>query len=149
MELALREKLLVEKCLNSIIRTYNFAKDEDVNALIDLKLDFLSFLTSNQPEEVQYGIEYLKLQYEDIYLLLGGMILEYQQNKLEGALHCKPIPGTTTETVPVVIEVKSTIWDKIQLWFNSLFKKEEKGEVIWEEPTVEMIEKKLKEKKWI
>lgn len=144
MEIKLREKLLVEKCLNSIIRDYK--NRDDVNALIDLKLDFLSFLTSNQPEEIEYGIEYIRLQYEDVYILLGGMILEYQQNKLEGSLHCKPLPGTAIESIPVTIEIKETWFDKIQSWFKSLFETEEKGQVIWEEPNVEMIEKKLKER---
>ena len=120
MEIKLREKLLVEKCLNSIIRDYK--NRDDVNALLDLKLDFLSFLTSNEPEEIQYGIEYLRLQYEDIYLLLGGMILEYQQNKLEGSLECKPIPRRDAiESIPLTIEIKETWLDKIKNWFKDVF----------------------------
>ena len=75
MELKLREQLLVEKCLNTIIQDYqDQISVNNVNALIDLKLDFLSFLGSNQPEEVEYGIQYIKLKYEDIYILLGSMI---------------------------------------------------------------------------
>ena len=116
MELKLREQLLVEKCLNTIIQDYqDQISVNNVNALIDLKLDFLSFLGSNQPEEVEYGIQYIKLKYEDIYILLGSMILEYQMNKLDGSLFCKPIPEKVTITIK-----KPTLGQKIKNMFNDL-----------------------------
>lgn len=139
MELKLREKLLVEKCLNSIIKDYK--RRDDINALIDLKLDFLSFLSSNLPEEIEYGIEYIRLQYEDIYITLGSMILEYTTNKLDGALECKPIG---IESISVPLEIKYTIWDKIKHWFGSLFKEEQpKPAEIWPEENRKHLEKTL------
>ena len=70
---------------------------------------------SNQPEEVEYGIQYIKLKYEDIYILLGSMILEYQMNKLDGSLFCKPIPEKVTITIK-----KPTLGQKIKNMFNDL-----------------------------
>ncbi len=115
MEIKLREKLLVQKCLNTIIEDYK-ADPEDVNALINLKLDFLSFLDSNEPEEVEYGIQYVKNAYEDIYVLLGAIILEYQINKMEGSLYCKPVPSKQ-EFQPL------TVWQKIQLFCGDMLQR--------------------------
>ena len=138
--LKLREKLLVEKCLNSIIRDYQ--KREDVNALIDLKLDFLSFLTSNLQEEVVYGLEYIKLKYPDIHVLLGSMILEYTTNGLNGSLECKPIPGIEE---PEIVEIRYTLLDRIKDWIKSFFPEEEpKGTVIWEKENIEHLQERLK-----
>lgn len=141
-EIKLREQLLVQKCLNTIINDYR--EREDVNALIDRKLEFLSFLNNNEPEEVLYGIEYIRLQYEDIYVLLGSMIFEYQQNKLQGSLYCKPIPNiessnipvpenvvirSTVKAVPVTIRIKEANWlDKIKNWCKELIKNNSKEE---------------------
>lgn len=88
----LREQLLVEKCINSLILDYTRSLDDGyVNAEIDLKLDFLSFLTTNLPEEVTYGIEYLD-KYPQEKKLLMPMILEYKTYGLAGQLECKPVP---------------------------------------------------------
>ena len=140
MDLKLREKLLVEKCLNSIIQDYQ--RRDDVNALIDLKLDFLSFLTSNLQEEILYGLEYIKLKYPEIQILLGSMILEYTTNGLNGSLECKPIPGIDE---PEIIEVKYSLLDRIKNWIKSFFpEEEEQGTVIWTEENIEHLQERLK-----
>lgn len=107
MQLNLREQLLIEKCLNSIIRDYEIDKVEDINSLIDLKLNFLSFLQHNELEEVLYGIEYLKLRYPTIAELLGSIILEFEVNRFRGSLYCKPIPSNEPEQ-------PSTFWSKLR-----------------------------------
>lgn len=104
MQIKLREKLLVEKCINNIVQSYQYDK-QDINALIDLKLDFISFLQSNEPEEVEYGLQYLKDSYNDIYLLLGSIVLEYQVNKMSGELYCKPISEDSKSFVEPVVPV--------------------------------------------
>lgn len=96
MTVKLREQLLVEKCLNSLIQDYRIeTENENVNAEIDFKLDFLSFLSTNLPDEVKYGINYLK-RFPNEYKLVMPMILEYNAFGLKGSLECKPIPNYST-----------------------------------------------------
>lgn len=110
MELKIREQLLVEKCLTSIIHTYKCVVNNEAvfmngeadiyekqKAELDLKLDFLSFLNQNKPEEVKYGLDWLSKRKQDtqVYELLYPMILEYNNYGLEGALQCIPIEEHT------------------------------------------------------
>ena len=105
--LKLREKLLVEKCINNILRDHTISLesvknnspynvyDNDKNiADIDLQLDFLNFLTSNYETEVKYGITYLqnnKHRFLEQFKILYPIILEYQTFGLNGQLQCLQI----------------------------------------------------------
>lgn len=120
-EIKLRERLLVEKCLQTIILDFE-TKAENKEyfriAVIDLKLDFLSFLTTNEIDEVNYGIEFLtrnEYKFRDALSYLKPMILEYQTFGLQGALQCKPIPQQIIEQP----QTKS-FWDKLKFWRDNV-----------------------------
>lgn len=120
-EIKLRERLLVEKCLQTIILDFE-TKAENKEyfriAVIDLKLDFLSFLTTNEIDEVNYGIEFLirnEYKFRSALAYLKPMILEYQTFGLQGALQCKPIPQQIVEQPQ-----PKSFWDKLKFWRNNV-----------------------------
>ena len=117
----LRESLLIEKCLNTLIFDYQQAmKDNYHSAELDFKLDFLGFLTSNQQDEIEYGIEYLKTKPE--WNVLYPIILEYQTFGLTGQLECQPIPQEETTQKE---EPKTFVGQCIDMFRNLFFVKEE------------------------
>lgn len=120
-EIKLRERLLVEKCLQTIILDFE-TKAENKEyfriAVIDLKLDFLSFLTTNEIDEVNYGIEFLtrnEYKFREALAYLKPMILEYQTFGLQGALQCKPIPQQIVEQPQ-----PKSFWDKLKFWRDNV-----------------------------
>lgn len=125
MELNLREALLVEKCLNCIIKDYEDVKRTDINSLIDLKLNFLSFLQSNELSEVLYGIQYIKLKYPDIAQVLGSMILEFETNRFNGSLYCKPLSDNKNQS-----SFKISFWQKIKYFYKSILDKIKCNQII-------------------
>jgi len=119
-QIKLREQLLVEKCINSLIIDYEQnIESEYVNAEIDFKLDFLSFLTTNLPEEVEYGIKYLT-KYPKEYKILMPMILEYRTYGLSGQLECKPIPKDRCYCTEPTKDVSNTNKNIIGELINSI-----------------------------
>lgn len=122
----LREQLLVEKCLNSIIYDYN-ERLQYHSALIDLKLDFLSFLTQNERECVEYGIKYLTENFINESEILMPLILEYNTYGTKGILEWGDIPTTTTQSCMAPInpmneeEEKPTIIDNFVTFIKNVF----------------------------
>lgn len=74
----LRDKVLVEKCINTVMWDYNRDKTSDINALQDLQLTFMEFLAVNTEEQVEYGLEYMSKEYPNEQELLKPIILEYK-----------------------------------------------------------------------
>ena len=116
----LRERLLVEKCLLSFFDVYNCSyKETDISEKIrdlDLKLDFLQFLSNNEKENVDYGIKWLidnQRFFQKQFDILFPIILEYQAYGLENSLKCDPIPEPT-----IPIEEKPKLVDKIKNFFK-------------------------------
>lgn len=134
----LREKLLVEKCLLTLIEDNQLEEDDRTNWMstkepihaANLQLDFLSFLTSNLPEEVDYGISFLinnKDKYANSFKVLFPMILEYQNYGLNGQLFCEPLESIQQrkeqlKNEPVECPIKkswtSNILDSCKSWFR-------------------------------
>ena len=123
-QLKLRERLLVEKCLQTIIIDFETKINDtccnnyDDIAIIDLKLDFLSFITSNEKEEVEYGINFLmnnKCKFWHAIKHLTPLILEYQTFGLNGSLHCCPI-NLCKEDCEQEISNKPSLWQKLKFW---------------------------------
>ena len=133
MEIRVRERLLVQKCINSIVHDY---REENglggVNAEVNLQLSFLSFLTQNKKEEVQYGIEYIANKYKPEYELVKFMVLEYNLNGIEGSLACPSFEEIKEETknseetpknssvhfkfTPITTDIDDLRKDKLNWW---------------------------------
>lgn len=97
-----REKFLVEKCINTLTHNYLDNKGEYHSALQDYKIEFIAFLTSNDKEYVDYGIDYLCKEYPQEAELLQQLIMEYRTNGTQGSLSWDPIPQSTqTITQPM------------------------------------------------
>ena len=121
-EVKLRERLLVEKCLRTIILDFQTrvreVREYESVSIIDLKLDFLSFLTTNKEDEVKYGIEFLtknEVQFKEALMYLKPMILEYQTYGLNGTLQCSPITCNDCITIEDVKE-KGSFWRNLKFW---------------------------------
>ena len=104
-----KDRLLVEHNMSSLIESYRysnwFTKD------IDLKMQFTQFILDFYPEEIDYGIGYLKEQDYGLYELLYPIILDYQTYGLQ---HFR-------EEEPIIEEVKpKTFLEKLK----SLFEKD-------------------------
>lgn len=82
----LRDKVLVEKCINTIMWDYNRDLTSDINAKQDLQLSFMEFLAINTPEQVEYGIEYTFNEYQKEYEILCPIIKEYKTYGFTGTL---------------------------------------------------------------
>lgn len=82
---------------------------------VDLKLQFIEFLFEYRPDEVEYGISYLKEKSKGLYELFMPIILEY---RTFGLKHFKD----EVESVEVQEEeTTETWWDK----FKNIFKKQD------------------------
>ena len=102
-----KDRLLVEHNMSSLIESYRygdwFTKD------IDLKMQFTQFILDFYPEEIDYGISYLKEQEQGLFELLYPIILDYQTYGLK---HFK-------EEDPIIEEEKpKTFLDKIKDFFK-------------------------------
>lgn len=102
-----KDRLLVEHNMSSLIESYRygdwFTKD------IDLKMQFTQFILDFFPDEIEYGIDYLKEREKGLYELLYPIILDYQTYGLQ---HFK-------EEEPVEVEEKpKTFLEKVKDFFK-------------------------------
>ena len=120
----LRDKVLVEKCINTLMWDYNRDSTCDINAKQDLQLAIFEFLAVNTREQVEYGIEYMYKEYRKEYEMLLPIILEYQTNGFTESL--KDLSPDAIDHCDVVITIPAdNIWDKIKSFVTSPFKKKE------------------------
>lgn len=84
-KITIKESLLVKKALNIYVDRYNEdTLNGDTNAELNFKLNFIAFVTDNESDCVEYGIEYLNKEYPDMYDIAKPIILEYQLYGTEG-----------------------------------------------------------------
>jgi len=123
----LRDKVLVEKCINTLMWDYNRDSTSDINALQDLQLAFMDFLSVNTEEQVEYGIEYMFKEYKKEYDLLFPIIQEYKLYGFTGSLaDLKPeeeekesVSFGAIESIPLTLNVKEpTPWEKVKAFFK-------------------------------
>ena len=100
----LRDKVLVEKCINTIMWDYNRDLTSDINAKQDLQLSFMEFLAINTPEQVEYGIEYTFNEYQKEYEVLCPIIKEYKTYGFTGTLSDLKVEEPEVTTVPITKE---------------------------------------------
>ena len=92
-----REKFLTEKLINSITHDYQISKDEYHSALQDYQISFCEFLSQNEEQYVEYGINYLCKTYPEEAKILMPLVLEYRTNGLTQGLKWDPIPMESTK----------------------------------------------------
>lgn len=130
----LRDKVLVEKCINTLMWDYNRDSTSDINAKQDLQLSIFEFHAVNTPEQVEYGIEYMYKEYRKEYEMLLPIILEYQMNAFTGSL-ADLKESFVEEDVPVH---PVSLWDKITSFVTNPFKKDTRVPSITQELPSEM-----------
>lgn len=120
----LRDKVLVEKCINTLMWDYNRDSTCDINAKQDLQLAIFEFLAVNTKEQVEYGIEYMYKEYRKEYEMLLPIILEYQTNGFTESL--KDLSPDVIDHCDVVFTVPTdNVWDRIKSFVINPFKKKE------------------------
>lgn len=120
----LRDKVLVEKCINTLMWDYNRDSTCDINAKQDLQLAIFEFLAVNTKEQVEYGIEYMYKEYRKEYEMLLPIILEYQTNGFTESL--KDLSPDVIDHCDIAFTVQTdNIWDRIKSFVINPFKKKE------------------------
>ena len=128
----LQNRLLVEKFLSHIIFDYedcflDYEEGEDIpisvikEAQVDLKLQFLLFLQSFNADEIEYGIEYLQNEFDDIYQILGTVIIEYRTHGIDGIMEPSDEGMEDLEIIELEesnLNVWQKLWMKIKLFFQ-------------------------------
>ena len=128
----LQNRLLVEKFLSHIIFDYedcflDYEVGEDIpisvikEAQVDLKLQFLLFLQSFNADEIEYGIEYLQNEFDDIYQILGTVIIEYRTHGIDGIMEPSDEDMEDLEIIELEesnLNVWQKLWMKIKLFFQ-------------------------------